>query len=186
MDVLDAIYGRRAVRSFTSEKVEAGVIHKLIHAAIQAPSARNAQPWAFCVIQNPDFLKDLSEKIKIFVKNAALGKPQAEPFVDNFSDPKFDVFFGATTLIVICAKKEGFGPIEDCYLAGENLMLAATKQSLGTCPIGFARDILKTEEFRKKLSLPADYVPALAIAIGYAAGREMRPTKKPPVIFKWI
>ena len=44
MELIDAIYHRRAVREFTGEPVGRDVIEKLIDAAIQAPSAMNLQP----------------------------------------------------------------------------------------------------------------------------------------------
>ena len=41
MDVREAIYGRWAVREFTSEPVDEKILRQLIDAAIQAPSAVN-------------------------------------------------------------------------------------------------------------------------------------------------
>jgi len=186
LDVLDAIYARRAVRAYTSQKVEEGLIGKLLNAAIQAPSARNLQPWAFSVIQSPQLLKDISEKTKQHLKRDSEGKPQAEHFSERFSDPNFNIFYGAPTVVVICAKRDGYGPIEDCYLAAENLMLAAVGMGLGTCPVGLSRDVLRTAEFRKKLGLPEDFVPVIAITVGYSKGVFPRPPKLAPVIFKWI
>jgi len=39
MELKDAIYARRAIRSFTAEPISQKVIRELIEAAIQAPSA---------------------------------------------------------------------------------------------------------------------------------------------------
>ena len=47
MDVREAIYGRRAVREFTTEPVEEAALRRLVDAAIQAPSAVNQQPWLY-------------------------------------------------------------------------------------------------------------------------------------------
>ena len=44
----------------------------------------------------------------------------------------------------------------DCWLAAENLMLAATAKGLGTCCIGFAVGILNTEEVKRELGIPED------------------------------
>ena len=44
MKVTEAIRQRRAVRSFTAEAVEEPALRALIDAAIQGPSALNAQP----------------------------------------------------------------------------------------------------------------------------------------------
>jgi hypothetical protein len=50
IEVLNAIYGRRAVRRYTSAPMDARSIEELIDAAIQAPSAMNLQPWEFAVV----------------------------------------------------------------------------------------------------------------------------------------
>lgn len=186
MTLFDAIYRRRAIRSFTQKKVDEEQVNKLIDAAIQAPSAMNSQPWAFVVIQNPQVLQELSESAKLFLSKNVHWSTRSEHFSQLFSDPKFDIFYGGTTLIVICAKIEGFGPEEDCYLAGENLMLMATAMGLGSCPIGFARDVLGTNEFRDKLSIANGYRPVLPIVIGYTTTTPPKPERNAPLILKWM
>ena len=50
MDVIEAIYSRRAIREYTDEVPAKQTIEKLIRAASHAPSAMNRQPWAFAVV----------------------------------------------------------------------------------------------------------------------------------------
>ena len=64
MSVTEAIRQRRAVRSFTDEGVEESALRALIDAAIQAPSALNAQPWGFVVIDDRARLGDYGERAK--------------------------------------------------------------------------------------------------------------------------
>lgn len=45
MEVYEAIYGRRAVRSLTAELVAEALMRRVIDAAIQAPSSGYRQPW---------------------------------------------------------------------------------------------------------------------------------------------
>ena len=52
MDVVEAIYHRRAVREYTSDLVDQETLKFLIDAAIQAPSAVNQQPWSFAVVRD--------------------------------------------------------------------------------------------------------------------------------------
>jgi nitroreductase len=44
MDLMEAIYSRRSVRSYTDQQVEKAMVEALIQAAVQAPSALNQQP----------------------------------------------------------------------------------------------------------------------------------------------
>lgn len=186
MTLLDAVYNRRAARSYTSQEVEAKIVNKLIDAATQAPSAMNSQPWAFLVVRNSSILRELSDSAKSFLSKNIRWKAGTEHYAKLMVDTQFDIFYGAKTLIVICAERNGFGPSEDCYLAGENLMLAATALGLATCPIGFARDILGSKEYRKKFSIPERYLPVLPIIVGYPSSIPPKPEHRSPVILKWV
>lgn len=45
----DPKFTRRSIRKFSKREVSAELINKMIEAAIQAPSAKNRQPWKFIV-----------------------------------------------------------------------------------------------------------------------------------------
>jgi nitroreductase len=165
------------------------MIKSLIDFSIQAPSAMNLQPWSFVVIQNPKILKHISDetKKKLF-NNPNFSKENGEHGIYFLSDPAFDIFHGAPTLIIICAKDNGqkhFKTESDCFLAGQNLMLAATGMGLATCPIGLAIDQLSEIETRKKIGIPRDSTPVLPIAVGYASTPPAYVSRNPPII-KWV
>ncbi|MGZ3702472.1 MAG: nitroreductase family protein, partial [Bdellovibrionota bacterium] len=62
--VLDSIYQRRAVRSYSKQTVSKENITALLDAANQAPSAMNRQPWGFIVIQDRALLTRISDAAK--------------------------------------------------------------------------------------------------------------------------
>ena len=179
--VLEAIRDRRATRAYTARPVEEVEVRTLLDAAVQAPSARNLQPWSFAVVQDRALLREISEQAKRQLAHDPHWK-QALPL----GDPGFDIFYGAGTLIVICSQAEGFCPVGDCYLAGQNLMLAACGMGLATCPIGFARDVLQTGPMRKKLHIPAGERPVLPIVVGHAEGAERATLRAAPRIRAWL
>ncbi len=178
--VFDAIYQRRATRSYTKQPVPKEHIRTLLDAAIQAPSAMNRQPWAFVVIQDRNLLTRISDAAKKRIlddTNWANGLEQKHIPLES---PNFDIFYGAETLIVICRHdEEGFNPEGDCYLAAQNLMLAAHAMGLASCPIGFAGEILQSLAFREELAIPPDYWPALPIIVGHAKS-SAEPTQREP------
>ena len=186
MNVLDAIYKRRAIRRYSSKSVEERIVRALLNAAVQAPSAMNLQPWSFAVIQQTKLLQKLSAQAKEFLLKDPKWKAASEHGHLPLADPEFDIFYGATTLIVICAKTEGFSPTADCYLAGQNLMLAACSMGLGTCPIGFARDVLQNKFWKKNLEIPEDFIPVFPIIVGYPLGATPKVKRDPPHILSWI
>ena len=51
MEVLEAISRRRSIRRFKDKPVPRELLEKLLTAAVQAPSAKNRQPWRFVVLE---------------------------------------------------------------------------------------------------------------------------------------
>lgn len=186
-DILEAIYNRRAVRRYQDKPVAAGMIEELLSAAVQAPSAMNGQPWAFVIVQNENLLKKISRAAQEYLIRQTPGTVASEHARLPFMQEGFDIFYGARTLVVICTeKKEGFQPIGDCYLAAQNLMLASVALGLGSCPIGFARDVLNLPEFTTELSIPENYQAVLPIVLGYPEGFTERAPRKPPLVLRWV
>ena len=180
VSVLDAIRLRRATRHFTSRPVDERTVHALLDAAVMAPSARDLEPWSFVVVQDPKLLGQISDQ----ANQVLMHDPHWKHVLPH--EGAFDIFYGATTLIVICSQKEGFCPVGDCYLAGQNLMLAAYAMGLATCPIGFARNVLRTEAMRTALGIPENDLPVLPIVVGYAAGTMPVTERRPPKIHSWL
>ena len=59
MKTLDEIIkGRKSTRNYKSDPVEKEKIMLLLEAACLAPSACNAQPWKFIVVENPRLKED--------------------------------------------------------------------------------------------------------------------------------
>ncbi len=181
MDLFDAIKLRRATRGYSPKPVDKAAVHALLDAAIHAPSANNLQPWSFVVIQDRALLREISEE----AKDALAHDPHWKSHLP-LTDPAFDIFYGAGTLVVICSKREGFCPVGDCYLAGENLMLAATAAGLATCPIGLARDVLQSPAMKKRLAVPPEEQPVLPIAVGYPAVSMPKTERARPKVHRWL
>ena len=64
VSAMDAIYHRRAVRDFTSQKIDKATISILIDAAIHAPTAMHEEAWVFAIVQDKAMLNRLSDKVK--------------------------------------------------------------------------------------------------------------------------
>jgi nitroreductase len=54
LDVFEAMHTARAMRRFKPEPVPEVLITRILDAAIRAPSAGNAQNWAFVVVRDPE------------------------------------------------------------------------------------------------------------------------------------
>jgi nitroreductase len=186
MELIEAIYQRRAVRSYTDQPVAKTTVLELLQAAIQAPSAVNQQPWAFAVIFGKKRLDEYSERAK---RHMFATLPQSLALhrrADQLASPDYNVFHHAGTLIVIYAKQAAHAPNEDCCLAAQNLMLAAHGMGLGSCPIGFVRPWLDLKEVKYEMGVPLHYAAVMPLVIGWPAGKAETPARMEPEIASWI
>lgn len=185
MDLIEAIYSRRAVREFTAEPVDEKILQQLIDAAVQAPSAVNQQPWSFSVVRDKALLARISHEAKAYTVRTTPVGLASHHFQEILSNPNFDIFYHAPALILISAVAQSPWAVEDCSLAAENMMLAARASGLGTCWIGFAQAWLSTSEGKAALNLPATYVPVAPIIVGHPKSAPPPVPRKKPEIH-WI
>jgi len=193
--VLETIHGRRAVRSYLPTPIDDATVKTLLDAAVQAPTAMHMEPWAFAVIQDRALLKRLSEHAKAMMADEAIrhrellrapGLSHSEEHLARMlADPAYNIFYNAGTLIVICARPRGSFVTADCWLAAENLMLAAYGLGLGSCVIGFAVPLLNTPEIKRELKLPPDVLAVAPIIVGVPAGITPAVPRKAPEILCW-
>jgi nitroreductase len=76
--------------------------------------------------------------------------------------------FYVTGAVIILAKSSGTQSAEDCCLAGENLMLAAWNEGLGSCWIGFGRPWLDLPDTKNVLKLPGHYHVVAPVVLGHS------------------
>lgn len=199
VDVLDAIYSRRAVRAFAPKPVPEAEVRELLDAAVHAPTAMHREPWGFVVVQNRAMLKRLSDRAKAMIVAAesaslAVGwgstgrrrKLAASRHLDMLSDPSFNIFYDAGTLVVVCRRESGPFADADCWLAAENLMLAAAAHGLGSCVIGFAVDVLNGPQARRDLRIPEDGAAVAPIILGYPRGKAPAVPRQAPSVLRWV
>jgi nitroreductase len=183
-EILRVIRERRSVRRYADGPIDDTILDQLLDAAIWAPSAVNAQPWAFGVIRDHSLLDRYAGRAKaMYLTDPPVADLASTPEAvlghlrELMSEPDYDVFHGAGTLITIYATAPGGVP--DCYLAGENLMLAAHAVGLGTCPIGLALPLLNLHDVKDQLGVDQSFVAALPIVVGHPAEQPHVTARKP-------
>jgi nitroreductase len=187
---MKAIYQRRAVRVYDNKPVSRDNVELLVDAAIHAPSAVNCQPWTFVVIQQGEVLTRYAKEGKQLLLNEPPVAEVVESGLSNMdhlrqitADPDFELFHRAPALVVIYATStEG---VTDCFLAAQNLMLAAWSIGLGTCPIGLARPLFNRADVKEELGVSPEWTCALPIAVGWPAGETAPTPRRPAQIVAW-
>ncbi len=186
MNINEAITGRRSVRDYTPTKIDDVAVRQLLEAAVHAPTAIHEESWAFVVVQDKSLLNRLSDHAKALLNSGAPIHPGGLSHAsDHLVAPEFNAFYNATTLIVICAKLTGAFVSADCWLAAQNLMLAAYSQGLGTCVIGLAVSALNTPQWKKEIGIPEDMTAFVPIIVGVPAHPTPPVSRKPPNILSW-
>lgn len=185
--LFEAILARRSVRTYTPDVLDRNIVQTLLEAAVRAPTAMHEEPWAFVVVQDHALLQRLSDLAKpIFVEEARHRNLHgAGHSFDHFTKPDFNIFHGADTLIIICAKPLGSFIVADCWLAAENLMLAASAIGLGSCVIGSAVATLNIHKVKTELGIPDEYSSIAPIVVGVPSGETPSTSRKEPLILSW-
>lgn len=180
MDVLEAIHGRRAVRDYADQTPPESVIRSLIGEAVWAPSGVNLQPWRFFVVNDRATLASCSAEAKAVMLAQSDAHPEVAHLREALASPKFNIFYNAPVLIVICAATPDEMALKDCCLAAQTLMLAAHAHGLGSCWIGFSEAWLNTPAGKARLGIPENFRPVSPIIVGYPKGPAPVTERRPP------
>jgi len=109
MTLAEAIASRRSIRSYEPVVIDRATINAALIAATWAPTAMHEEPLAFTVVQDVHVLKRLSDRAKMLLAESAhRGNPHmTQEDLGRYTDPHFNIFYDASTLIVISAKPLG-------------------------------------------------------------------------------
>lgn len=146
---MEAINKRRSIRKFSDKPVESEIIESLLRAAMQAPSAKNQQPWSFIVVDNREILAQLSNYSEY--ANAILTAPVSIILLSNTENLPHPEFWE-----------------QDMSAATENILLEAVHLGLGAVWLGVSPIMSRMEFIKKLFDLPDHMVPFSIVPIGYS------------------
>lgn len=162
------INNRQSVRGYKPDMVEKDKLDRVLEAGRIAPSACNAQPWKFIVVDDPE----LKNKVADATSNRVIGinhfTKQAPVHIVVVLEPaNFNSNFGSIM-------KDKNLPLIDIGIAAAHLSLQATAEGLGTCILGWFNE----GTIKKLLNIPKSKRVILVITLGYAASDELREKKR--------
>jgi nitroreductase len=178
-DIQEVIKSRRSCRAYSPESLSREQVEALIADAVWAPSGSNSQPWRFIVIQSRERLQAYSDTAKKLsleaLVRAPAPTPQTEMYKKALLDPNFNIFYTASTLVVVYGDKSSHWHVYDCSMVAYNLMLLAEAAGLASCWIGFAHHLLSSDALKQELGVPAEYELVAPIILGHWAQEGPRP-----------
>ena len=180
MDALEAMHSRRSIRAYAPRPVPHDLLEEILWAAVQAPipPVSGNEPWAIVILEGHERLEDLGDRAKQY----AFEHQPTEHAWEWTTRPGFKVFWGAPTLVLLCARRGNPEAVFDCVRAGQNLVIAAHVRGLGSCWVGAPMPWLSQPEAQKEVGVPSGFEPAVAIVLGYAAEQPKGNPKSKPTI----
>ncbi len=180
MDTLTAIQERRSVKHYdTSFEMPEEDVQQLLDLALLSPTSFNVQNWRFVVVRDPELRKQvrtaawdqaqvteaqillvLCADLKAWEKSPQRYWKNAPPEAQQMVVPMIGQFY----------ENAGEGVQRDeamrsCGIAAQTIMLAAKSMGYDSSPmIGF-----DAEQVAQLISLPADHVISMLLAVGKAA-----------------
>ena len=130
-DFLEIARSRQSVRAYTDKPVEKDKIERCLEAARLAPSACNAQPWKFVVVDNTELKNKIADATNNRVLPLNHFTKQAPVHVvvvrekPNFTSKAGEMIRNKTYTLI------------DVGIATEHFCLQAASEGLGTCILGW-------------------------------------------------
>jgi nitroreductase len=154
MSLIDSILTRRSIRRYENKDIPEEMLHQILEAGRQAPSAANMQPVRFVI------LKDYEAKRKL-------------------SNRRFSRFIKDSPVVIAgCANVghilTGKWAIVDATIAMQNMVVAAWALGIGSCWIGSFDE----KKVKQLLNIPKSWKVVALITFGYPDEQPKQKRKK--------
>lgn len=152
--MMDTIYSRKSIRSYTGEAVSEDALKEILKAANAAPVGMGKyNEMHLTVITNQEFLK------KIDATGAAM-----------FGRPDVHLLYEAPGFVLVSAKTPDAMSANVTYsnaaIVAHNMALAATELGVGVCHIWGAVTAISRSDLVKELGLPDGFTPCCGVVLG--------------------
>jgi coenzyme F420-0:L-glutamate ligase/coenzyme F420-1:gamma-L-glutamate ligase len=184
----EVVPGRRTVRAFTAEPVDAAAIRRAVAVAVTAPAPHHTTPWRFVLVESAGtrtrLLDAMAEQWAIDLEGDGFAPDAVARRLR-----RGDVLRSAPALIVPCLLTMGAHPYPDPARAAaeremflvsmgagvENLLVALFAEGLGSAWV--SSTLFAKAAARAALEIPDDWEPMGGVAVGHPAGP---PPARPP------
>lgn len=162
---MNSIFHRVSIRKYKQTPVEREKIEAILRAAMQAPSARNQQPWEFYVVTDRDKLEALSK---------------VSPFASMAKDAPVAIVSAYRTNVRV----PEYAQI-DMSAAMENLWLETDAQGLGGVWLGIAPREERMKAVAQILGMPETLRAFAVFPFGYPDEARARQDRFEPDRIHW-
>lgn len=193
-----AIAQRRSVRRYRPEPIDRAVIERLLHAATQAPSAHNRQPWRFAVLVERAEKETLAAAMGRRLREDRAADGDDRQAIEADATRSHARITEAPAVVVICAdmrdmdnypdacrrNAEYLMAVQSTAMAVQNLLLAAEHEGLGACIM--CAPLFCPDAVMDALCLPQGWQPQMLVTLGSPAnGGKMRSRLPLDAVVTW-
>jgi nitroreductase len=183
-ELFDILHTTRAMRRLKPDPVPDALVHQILQAATDAPSAGNRQPWRFLIIKDPQIKRQVQRYYQKALDEVVAPRYRASAPPPGVTRQQYDRhidaviyltkhFHEAPVWIVACLDEGEQVPTRwsgaSIYPAVQNILLAARVLGLGATLT--TRHLLFEDEVEDILGLPSGVHSYAIIPIGYPVGR---------------
>ena len=168
-EILKLIINRQSDRKYSDRPIEKDKLDRIIEAGRMSPSACNAQPWKFIVVNELELVTKVAgaASAKLIGMNSFVAQAQVIIVIVR-EKANMSSKVGATI------KNKDYS-LFDIGIATENICLQAEAEGIGSCIIGWFDEKL----IRKLLSVPGSKRVELLITLGYSLSEKREKRRKP-------
>ena len=148
MELAQAIFERRSIRKYLDKPVSDEMVRAILDAAMAAPSAGNAQPWRFIVVD---------DRAKL---DAVAG---VHPYIGMARQAPLGILLCGDLSL---ERYPGYW-VQDCSAAMQNMLLAIHGLGLGAVWTGVHPVKEREDAFRALFNLPEQVVPLGFVPVGW-------------------
>jgi nitroreductase len=181
-ETIKLMLNRRTIRRYKAKQIDERELQAILDAGLHAPNAGGGQSAIIVACQNTalnDELGRISRMAETNIGSNAAPVSSEQPSIRD--DPNIKSgFYGAPTVLTLFARKDLYNLTGDCFVAAENIIIAAHSLGIGSCIVGRAQQTFGTERgkaIKAAWGIGEEYEAKLHVTLGYPEGNA--PSYKP-------
>ncbi len=189
-DFYDYVLSRRSVRNYREKTISPEQISRILRAGMWAPSAHNAQPWRFYVLESTETKRQLAQAMGGAFRRDLENDGETAETIDLVVNESIERFSSAPTLVLVCLSMDTMDVYSDerrqqaefvmgvqsVAAAVQNILLAAHAEGLGAC--WFCAPLFCQGIVQEILKIPGDVYPQALVALGEPAELPLTPPRR--------
>lgn len=176
-ETINMMKHRRTIRKYKPEQISDEELNAILDAGLHAPNAGGSQSAMIIACQNTalnDELGKINRNAETNIGPNAAPVSADQPSIRDNPSIKSG-FYNAPTVLTLFAKKGIYNLTGDCFVAAENMVIAAQSLGIGSCIVGRAGDTFAAErgkEIQTSWGISDEYEARLHVTLGYPEGNE--------------